>query len=130
MKLQVIDSTEDNLLLGTDWFDKTKAQWNFATKVLTIRYNNKEVQVGTTHTAPTPFTFKTLEENEDDIQAQQDLEYELEDDLKEYESYYFEDQSILEEILNEYDYLEDDNPVVYLTEFPDSKNSIKQPLVK
>ena len=25
MNLQVIDSTEDNLLLGTDWFEKTKA---------------------------------------------------------------------------------------------------------
>ena len=29
MKLQVIESSEENLLLGTDFFEKTQTQWNF-----------------------------------------------------------------------------------------------------
>jgi hypothetical protein len=82
------------------------------------------------HTVSNPFSLQPVIKNDDDLQAQQDLEYELEDDLEEYENYYSEDHSVINEILDEYIYegYEDDadnNPAVYLTECPDHKIPIE-----
>src|ERR1041384_3154218 len=39
MRLQVIDSADETLLLGTDFFDKTEAQWDFRTSSINLTYN-------------------------------------------------------------------------------------------
>src|SRR5688572_10146102 len=54
MKLQVIESSEETLLLGTDFFEKTQAQWNFADKTLGLFYNGDQTIVQTTHTYNDP----------------------------------------------------------------------------
>src|SRR6185295_1031263 len=81
MKLQVIESPEETLLLGTDFFEKTQAQWDFADKTLKLLYNGDETVVQTTHTYNDPLYIESDEEKYNDNDAQQELEYELEDDL-------------------------------------------------
>jgi hypothetical protein len=93
MKLLVIDSADDNLLLGTDWFEKTKAQWNFANRTLKLTYQGEETTVKTTHTHAPPVTIEPEEDyDEEEIQneLEHELEYEYEDDLIESESYFSE----------------------------------------
>ena len=93
MKLRVIDSTESNLLLGTDFFEKTQAQWDFKTCNIKLRYEGQEVDVETTHSdhinTNQISNNEYDDEYEDDNDIQNDLEYELEEEegLQELESF-------------------------------------------
>ena len=86
----MIESPEETLLLGTDFFEKTQAQWDFADKTLKLLYNGNETVVQTTHTYNDPLYIKSDEEEYNDNDAQQELEYELESDLSENETYHSE----------------------------------------
>ena len=54
IQLQVIESREETFLLGIDWFEKIKAKWDFDTRTLQICYQNKCINIGTTHFTNTP----------------------------------------------------------------------------
>ena len=45
MTFQVIDSSRDNLLLGTDWCTKTNVKIDFVTRELKLTYNGKKTTV-------------------------------------------------------------------------------------
>ena len=92
MKLQVIESTEQNLLLGTDFFEKTQACWDFRNCSIKLRYEGQEIDVETNHadyikTDQNNDDEYETDEYEDDNEVQDDLEYELENDLEEFESF-------------------------------------------
>src|SRR6185436_3940034 len=121
MKLQVIESPEETLLLETDFFEKTQAQWDFADKTLKLLYNGDETVVQTTHTYNDPLYIESDEEEYNDNDAQQELEYELESDLSENETYHSELSDQLDEeglYSNPWqtETPDDENPVLYLTE--------------
>ncbi|RHZ89109.1 hypothetical protein Glove_19g437 [Diversispora epigaea] len=122
MQLQVIESTEDNLLLGTDFFEKTQFHWNFKDCTLKLTYDNKETIVVTTHSDQLVPYVDSEEEYEEEIQDE--LEYELEEDLEELESYCSE-QIIDEDDIDEYYYYTNKNPAVFLTNItiPEIKES-------
>jgi hypothetical protein len=92
MNLQVIDSSKDTLLLRTDWFEKTQAQWNFGDRTLKLVYRGNETIIKTTHTHNTPMFIESDEENDE-----QDWEYEIEDDLEEIETYHSEVSDYLDD---------------------------------
>jgi hypothetical protein len=130
MKFQVIDSSENTLLLGTDFFEKTQAQWDFVNKTLRLTYNNEQTIVQTTHTHNDPL-YLDSDEEKDDEKVQQELEYELESDLDENETYHSEVSDQWDEDLysnpwqneepekhkeKESNTTNDENPAVFLTE--------------
>src|SRR4051794_14550545 len=119
MKLQVIEFTEDNLLLGTDFFEKTQAQWNFKDCTLKLTYNNRGTTVETTHSDQLdPYEESEKEDNE----IQDELEYELKD-LDEVETYHSETSNSWDEEVLYANPWQDENPVVYLTEIAEIKKS-------
>ena len=46
--LQIINSKDDTLLLGTDWFTQTNAVLNFKTNKVHLQYSEQEVEVSIT----------------------------------------------------------------------------------
>lgn len=54
IKLQVIESKEETLLLGTDWFEKMKAKWDFDARTLQIQHDGRILKIGTTHLSDVP----------------------------------------------------------------------------
>src|SRR5260364_278252 len=49
ISLQVFESQEETLLLGTDWFNKSKAKLDFANNTLYVKYLGKQVTINATH---------------------------------------------------------------------------------
>ena len=107
IKLQVIESREETLLLGTDWFEKMKAQWNFDTQTLKIYQGNRTIEIKTSYLSDLP---PQLIIDEEDDKLIDEIEYDEEDDLEEQEAYISDGLYEIEETIF------DDNPAVYLTE--------------
>src|SRR5688572_20674369 len=139
MKLLVIDSSDDNLLLGTDWFEKTRAQWNFGNRTLRLTYGDNETIVKTTHIHNSPVFVESDEEQDeeeiqDELEKELEYEYEYEDDLDKVETYFSETSDYWDEdqlynnpwqseksnTSDEYREVKtcdtDENPALYLTE--------------
>lgn len=136
MKLQVIESTEENLLLGTDFFEKTQASWSFRDNIIKLTYEDKEAAITTTHSDPLILS-EELEESDED--TPEELEYEIEEDLEELETYCSEQIDDIDEyyftdspqhdskLLNEEISSSEDNPAVFLTNCKtDKKNNDPQ----
>ncbi|CAG8781668.1 772_t:CDS:1, partial [Acaulospora morrowiae] len=49
VKLRVIESRDETLLLGTDWFQKTKARIHFDEQKIFLRYQGKELEIPISH---------------------------------------------------------------------------------
>ena len=107
IRLQVIESKEETLLLGTDWFEKMKAKWDFDKRSLQICHNNRYITIGTTYLADTPPPLP-IEESDQEEQDFDDIEYQSEDDLKEQEAY-------ISDILKELFY---ENLAIFLSDTP------------
>src|SRR3954453_8888742 len=135
--LQVIESLDENLLLGTDWFKRTKAILNFDEKRVKFRYLTKSTSV--------PITFydsSSVELDEESNTSMDELidviedltndQYE-EEDLDERDIFYFNSEKDISDDESLFDYNEkelftnpwDDNPAVFLaqTEQPKPQNS-------
>jgi len=82
--LQVIESKDETLLLGTDWFTKARANLDFDNYTLKIRYLEKWATIYTTHVSgePVPEEFEEFTDEDEWID-------EIEDD--ETETYYTEE---------------------------------------
>ncbi|CAG8820831.1 9056_t:CDS:1, partial [Dentiscutata erythropus] len=68
---------------------KTCTQWNFVANTLKLRYNRNETVVQTAHTHNNPLEMEFENEQGDDA-IQQELEYNLENDLDKNETYHSE----------------------------------------
>ena len=96
--LQVMDSVDETLLLGTDWFNKTCATLSFDTQTLHLKYLRKTVEVQTTHVKGNELPNIYEQEDDDDLvdelqQEESKEEYEEQyeqEDLKEAETYHSE----------------------------------------
>jgi hypothetical protein len=125
MKLRVIDSTESNLLLGTDFFEKTQAQWDFKTCNIKLRYEGQEVDIETTHSDhinPTRINNDEYDdEYEDDDEIQNELEHELEEeeDLQELES--FQSEYYPQHNETQTRHMHEENPAIFFT------NCVREP---
>src|SRR5436305_7865372 len=104
VKLQVIKSCEETLLLGTDWFEKMKAKCDFDKRTLQICYQDKCIKIGTTHLADVPPQLPI--DDSDKEQILEEIEFESEDDLSEQEAY-------TSDILPE-----EENPAIFLSDQP------------
>ena len=111
--LQIIESREETLLLGTDWLDYMKANWNFRDRTLQISYKGKTIVIGTTHHANIPPQLPTHDNNdyEDEDELLDEIEYEPESDLEEQEAY-------TSDLVFESD---DENPAIFLSDLPNSE---------
>jgi hypothetical protein len=115
IKLQVIESQEETLLLGIDWFQKTRAKWNFGSQTLQIQYDDKTVKIGTTHFIDEiPLSITDSENSNDELE---EIEYD-DEDLEEQETYY-SDHAKRNETLEEYEETNsqaEENPAIYLSD--------------
>ena len=50
INLRVIESQEETILLGTDWFNKSRAKLDFENNTLNVRYLGKRATINATHT--------------------------------------------------------------------------------
>ena len=124
VKLQVIESPEETLLLETDWLKQMKAKWDFDQRTLQICYKGRCIKIGTTHLMDIPPQLshnKPMDEqfsNKDQILNE--IEYESEDDIEEQKAY-------ISDLIIESD---DENPAVFLsTDETSIKESIKKPMI-
>ena len=85
IKLQIIESREETLLLGTDWFEKMKAKWDFDTRTLQIQHDGRILKIGTTHLSDIPP--QMLPDFENDSDEVSEIEYD-DESLDEEETYY------------------------------------------
>jgi hypothetical protein len=110
--LQVIESTEDTLLLGTDWFNKARATLNFDDQTLQIRYMGKVVVIPTNHVKGNEFI---LQDDEDDFN-------ELIEELEKEEEYEQEDLEEVEANFSEAtEGIQEENPACYLSTVEQAK---------
>ena len=83
--LQIIESRKETLLLGTNWLDYMKANWNFRNRTLQIFYKGKTIVIGITYHANIPPQLPVHDNNdyEDENELLDEIEYEPESDLEE-----------------------------------------------
>src|SRR6185369_8610729 len=115
IKLQVIESREETLLLGTDWLQKMKANWDFDTQTLQIQHHGKITKIGTTHFSDeTPQYITDSEDSDDELD---DIEYD-EESLDEQETYYSDNPKRNEKLkeTNESTPKFEENPAIYLSD--------------
>jgi hypothetical protein len=79
-ELQVIESTEETLLLGTDWFTKTNAELSFGSNTVRLRYLNKSITVPITHYANEDPKCIAMEDQSNFIDEDDEWEEEYEDE--------------------------------------------------
>ena len=97
ISLQVIDSQDETLLLGTDWFRKTHASLDFGTNQIRLRYLAKTITVPVTSSAnEIPVNYPTPSDQQDDELEQVLNDYE-EEELSEIEAYMADSQEEYEE---------------------------------
>src|SRR6266498_2104834 len=105
MKVQVIDSTKRDLILGTEKIAEIKRKINFEKNELKIEYNGKEIRT------PIFYNRKKLEIQEEYQEFEEEFEeFEEKEDLEEDEN----DEEYEEEEFNE-------NPAYYLAELKKKK---------
>ena len=105
VSLQVIDSTEDTLLLGNEWFSQVKAKINFEEEELRIKGKNDEVVK-----IPIYYTKEDLEEltEEESSSEESDIsEYTTEEGTDEEEESEEETDSETEELQEEINFIEE-----------------------
>ena len=90
--LQVIESSEDTLLLGTDWFHKTNANLNFGTNTIKLQYEDKVVTIPITHHVDEDP--KCIAFEDDDNISQEKYEEEYEDESYDEEEINYSDHAI------------------------------------
>ena len=91
INLQVIESSDETLLLGTDWFNKSWAKLDFGAHTLHIRYLGKQATINTTHVTTSRPT-NISDEFEDDEWIEE-LENEEEETFMSEEAYLSDDSS-------------------------------------
>ena len=89
--LQVIESPDENLLLGTDWFKRTKAVLNFDERKLRFKYLTKAIIVSITY-----YDNSFYEQNEDPDTSMDELIDVIEDltNDDQYEDEYLDERDI------------------------------------
>ena len=102
INLQVIESSDETLLLGTDWFNKSRAKLDFGAHTLHIRYLGKQATINTTHVTTSKPT-EISDEFEDD-----DWIDELEDKEK-------------ETFMSEEAYLSDNSSTIFFNSFSEEE---------
>jgi predicted aspartyl protease len=118
ISLQVIDSQDETLLLGTDWFRKTHASLDFGTNQIRLRYLAKIITVPITSSAnETPVSLPNYYEQPEDELEQVLDDYE-EEELSEIEAFLADSQeeseAEIEPLPLDYNPWNDENPV-YMT---------------
>jgi hypothetical protein len=90
--LQVIESPNETLLLGTDWFSKTNAKLDFGNQQVILHYDNKTITVPVTQYAnEEPKCIAFNDNNNEIIKAldnKNDNEFEYEDEEVETQEFY------------------------------------------
>jgi len=89
----VIESTEETLLLGTDWFTKTNAELSFGSNTVKLRYLNKSITVPITHYANEDPKCIAQEDQSNFIDEDDEWEEEYEDEEIDEIPVYFTDFS-------------------------------------
>ncbi|CAG8763721.1 5250_t:CDS:1, partial [Ambispora leptoticha] len=106
-----IESQEETLLLGTDWFNKSRAKLDFDKSTLHVRYLGKQATINATHVSN-----GVIEQDFDEFTDEEEWIDELENDSEEIHEAFYTDECISEEDELYYNPWTDQNPAVYLTE--------------
>ena len=90
--LEVIESINDTLLLGTDWCSMTNANIDFESQKLRLKYKGKRITVpitiGKADYSEIPYEYEEeLDDQIDEMLEENSEEYEEESDLDERESF-------------------------------------------
>ncbi|CAG8834092.1 25723_t:CDS:2, partial [Gigaspora margarita] len=111
---EIIESQEETLLLGTNWFDKSHAKLDFDKNTVSVWYLGKQVTVNTTHVSNNSL-LQELEEFTDE----EDWIDELENN-NEVQKVFFSNNTSSEEDNLFYNPWSDNNPAIYLADSSES----------
>ncbi|CAG8599198.1 13129_t:CDS:2, partial [Acaulospora morrowiae] len=111
--LQVVKSRDEMLLLGTDWFQKSKARIHFDEKKLYLQYAGEAIEVPISHHG----TESLLEPESDQESAETDLfdEFEYEEEKVDERGGYYTGDVLSDEELYENPWEEMESLAIYLT---------------
>jgi hypothetical protein len=90
--VQIIDSSEDDLILGTELFAKNKGNIDFHTKLLTLRVDGNIIEIPIYFTKRKNHESSENELSEEEIEEEYESEFSEEEIEDEYEQYESEDE--------------------------------------
>lgn len=110
---QVIESRDETLLLGTDWFQRANARIHFDEQKLYLKYQGQSAEVPISHNDATFLqTPEGTDVSDEDPDTCDEFEYESEE-LEEKEGYYTEERSDEELYENPWENMQ--SPAIYMT---------------